>query len=1413
MAALFEDTVGGSADISGDPPPVSARTPEQVRGEQRQGVNQKSVGQKQQKPPPVPTDQGAPATSASQTATDQGSDTNPTQEPDTLGGGTSPNLNVFPHLNIDWGKQFQQDASSVYQTGRRVVNALNAFLDPNAIHQSVQNIWEQDTAQAKMARLLMSGGASAIPGLNQQRMGEAYASGASEALPVAANPINVAAGEGVAGIAAASALGGAYSALSDPNQAGTALAWSALTGMLLGGTHLPPEARAAVAKTFGKWPQFESFVGQMLRVQRDANRKMVAGGEPTDWIDATLKEGGYPGSVRTPRGRESPAEGGKEFAAKQKTLKTVYKAAGVSGWPELVQKASTTGITGEAAKLISKHWKELGQPYELKSVTRADDPLRDPRPVSERMTEAGGDAGQAAQSHMSALSHYLDQIHRGHFANAEDPMHSVWRSLVGISRTTDLVHQSYMKSALDLVPHSGMSVAELGDKLTRAVEGDKAVYDALPDAGKLIVDSSRLITNALRLESRGSGYAENFVGNWFPRLDRAVGDKRRITGGASVLAREARKHRTTAIMADAGGRLVETQKYGTVHEANDAIAQQRSALVDALTNPLSKLPKEFKDDPYAQNIREMAGSGLMEQALSGAKELATRQLPEKETNWFMAMNRALGRQTSAVHTFKALTDFTKMRNKEGLPLAQAVTDSRTRQRLAGQGYKAVEHGLFQNYMFHGDLADLLDRSIRHARPWQDSSIPAKAFGKFLDLEGKAIGRIMYFPPVHAMNIANRASILAGMDPATAVRGLGRALSNPAAFLHYLRDGTMLAPHLTEDESFRLRQEAYNSGVLPHSRNLNYMQQLNSAMGGALGDHLGQELEDAALTDQGARGLKEQWTSFKQNMNNYFWGRVNDFGVLAYHLEHDAAVRAGVDEVNAKLHAARRANTWMGHVAPEDTNPFFHDLARGVAFAPNWWRTWGELMVPYYNRSGVTMTPELARHVASQQAKLIASMFVFQKVTGNLLNLIGSGHLQNQNLPGNQDRVELSNFFPNDPNTGGRMTVENPLGRFQRDLEMMAGLQSGYTDWKPQDALEGIAKFAISRLSPEMEAAGAMVNFDPYRAVTSGFQNNRVTQNGWTAMDAFYGIMYATGLPGAFDFVNQMESAKPDQSPIEPPVGPAITGSTAQAVHATKDTALKTALGWFLGVNAPYKYAQRSRGTTPSDAQYNAYDAERNTYNTQMQTLSAQALGGQKTPAQWLAAYRNAHSTYSTIAESTFRNAPHYVNGAEGLAAEYEGLYDQATDPSTGEVDYGKLDQLQAQWRQAKGQQGVDLTAMDEYLKQSDQKYPMLGLYHKTLDAYGKWQGDWAAKNGIDISTLRQDVSQYGQLYGDRRASVEFLQTHRDVQMYEQAKKREWYTSPAGLMYGLFYQSPEVMAYLGARHIAPEQVIQQEEQQP
>ena len=1433
MPIEYEDSGAGSVDISGTPDPV--RTPktlgdqqhkQQKQNERRPQADQNPLQKIGSAVGGAAKDAGEAAQGAGQWLQGQGFSTHL----------DSPNP-------VDWAKQYEEDASVPWGWARRGYKTLSG-----AYHDGVNGLFAGNDAWSKVGQTAAEFLASSIPlveagqtmadlGTNvegltgqigdeqrQQQMQQHQKQAVQDLPGGTANTLMLAAPGSVAGRATQVAaplleqlLGG------NPEDQNSALAWAAV-GSVLSFGHLPEPIRKVLQSRFAGTEDFEKALTGAVDSKRQVSRNFQdpekRAQQVADWITDQLSRGpmladygkrmakaakpGEPQRVQA----EVTAEGAIKLlpsesrAAVQKLLKRV----GVEDVDELVHKAQTEGITDPAhIKAIKEHWKELGQTYDLRRWHPGEMPLRDPRRHLDELADQ-----QAGAQHISAINHYLDQVHRGLFANTSNPMQAILRALAGHARTTTLTHQQWLSSVVKLLGDKALTQEAQG-KLMQAAEGDEDAYQALRPEEKMVVDGWGLMRAAGREASQGTDYAKNFTPDWVPRTDKAVGDMLRGRGRpstASVLAREARLHREESIQAGPQGQLVLGPRFKNVGEANRALSQAREQLASTLTEGEHELSAELQNDPEARAIRALRETDPAA-AAERARTLAVQKYPDKESNFLLNVNRVFANQVRAVHTHQALQAFTEMLARDGKAAAIKLRPGAARQReeFLRQGYRQLDDPRFQGFVFHPDLAQNLSRYVNHVgKGLRDQP----GWKQALALEGKAVAAIMFSPIVHGLNVAGR-------------MGMG-LLMNPLEATAYLTKGMRHVPaHQLDDLGWSLRSEAYNAGLVPHYRGKSYADTLLSQMQDALAD-VEDKLPAATRSDSLKSRMASMWDGAARPhrwVNNHFWGKVNDFGVMMYHLEKAAAQRHGLQPEAAMEYAARRANSWMGSVAPEDTNPMVHDLSRLVLFAPNWWRTWAELMVPLYKRAGFTADPAYMKFAAYQSAKTISAALAFQKLTGNALNMLMSGHVQAQNQPGNQDRIEatapwldslpgFSGIPAENPKTGARRTIENPLARQQLGTEAAAGFESGHPDYRPEDTWDGLAKFLVGRVSPLLNSVAALGNVDLYQSVAD-HQLRAVDPmepaGSISPASLLAGAIYMTPVGQQFSQQVARSAGQGDVNPVESALGTKVPSSLQEAVKDVGDPVGRTAFSWITGTNAPYASSQRSRGIKPSDQDYQRAKQLTDDYHKQMTVLSAEAMSGQKTPSQWRQAYHDLSQQHAAQMEALFKNSPDYVNGGEGMAAQWEQLYQKATKPD-GTLDQDQLAQFQAQFRSE--HTADQLQGMDQLLRQNDSKFPMLALYHKSQQQFDQWQHEWAVQHNVDVNQLHKETGEYGALYGDNRSQQQYLRQHPELRAYETAKKRTFDRSQAGMIHALFYgNSATVNRALRARHMTAADLVSQE----
>src|SRR5439155_5547121 len=254
-------------DITGDPTPTRPLTQKQMAGAQSATVNRTRLGPKG----PVGSAGLAGGNGQTEHKPEEGA-AKPDQKPES---GVSPDtpilggmqqafeayqaeadklLGVNPAHGRDWWQHALEQPVETYFMGKHLYNAYyNAFLDPQAIQQSVHDIWHQDSAVGWLLRTSSEQspgtqlGAAAFGTTPEGFTEEAAGMG----LPAGADPSNIAYGgmTTIRGVKlVASMLGpSAVSAIFADRHSPSDLAWAILPAVLLG-VKLPPAVSAQVEK-------------------------------------------------------------------------------------------------------------------------------------------------------------------------------------------------------------------------------------------------------------------------------------------------------------------------------------------------------------------------------------------------------------------------------------------------------------------------------------------------------------------------------------------------------------------------------------------------------------------------------------------------------------------------------------------------------------------------------------------------------------------------------------------------------------------------------------------------------------------------------------------------------------------------------------------------------------------------------------------------------------------------------------------------------------------------------------------------------------------------------------------------------------------------------------------------------------
>lgn len=1238
-----------------------------------------------------------------------------------------------------------------------------------------------------------------------------------------------------------------YNIVNDPNPTPQSLAWDIGLGVLMSGGAVPPGTRQLLKALGPQWDRLatrlsDQYVKSLTdQAEFNGNRSEFLGNLLQNEVDEGAMQP-FRQTVKTAPELETgtytkdPATGEISMQSVQKKRMKSLQQMGLESIGDLQDHLERGDLSQEQIKLLKKDWQYLGLPYNLVRVGKGEAPLVNPSTHIDQMAEPA-----KAGTSMNFLRMFMDHAHKGPMGNSEAPLTSLWRTMIGFNRATDFLHQNLIGSWARVLGDDATKVS-VQKNLMRAAEGDQAVYDKLSPEQKFVVDSWRVAVATMRRVAKDTQYSKDFTDYYVPRMRvqteemKALRKSRGPSGaGAStdVLKGERKAHRSIgAQLVENDGEEPEIQletKYQSIFDLNKDEAGWRNALVDDLLDkekPLNEV--EFGDKAQVRALRAMRDPA---QARMVAEKLAYETRPDYETNFLAAANRSLGNKLSAIHGYQgaqALKDMVIKDKATGKMVQAAFDDSELKrsgmdiQRTIEQGYQRPDSPYFKGMLVHKDFADLLNRGSRAAKAGLKNQ--SEAFRGLLGIERTALAGIMYSPTIHGMNIAGRFGMAWTSHPLTMARyltrgGLREAADRAGGFMNRDYFGETL------DDMYN-QIEAYRAGVVPFSKYTNYGSEAYTSHADALGDQaIAQypgitDSDDVPswvkqhLPDQ-VNGLSKPVKSAYDYFNNILWRNVGDFGVMMYHVEKEGILKRELargtdpntaDDVATKL-AARRANSWMGHVAPEDTNPILHDLARTMFFAPNWWRTWGELLTGVYKDAGFSWTRERLMSQVANDLRVAIAAYGFQRMTGNVFNFALSGHLQSDNQPGNQDKIEITDPWairamqdlglaggvdPNtgeNPKTGARLTIENPLARQQYAAESAAGFESGQKgtplakigpveiDGPPgwDAAWQGTTKEIGARMSPLLESIAALGNIDLYNTIASGqVRHLNPEENAPGLDDALMSLLDLTpmGYTGA-QAVEQGEGV----------YGTNTQPSIKAALSSIGNASLREGLSQITGVNPPYATAPRSAGQQLTDQQYMQIAQLNKQYDDQMNQLQNELTSNQITPDEWRTQYEQLTVQHAVVEQAFYANAPNYTGGTDALVNSYESLY---TNPQVlnadGTINEEALQQLQQQWQA--DHSSAQWNSVQSVLAKNQQKFPAIKAYKNAIQGYYNFQDQWAKENGVNVYQLQSESKEYGQLYGTPAGPV-YLGTHPELEQWEAAKKVWMLTTSAGYTYGVY----------------------------
>jgi hypothetical protein len=1361
-------------------------------------------------------------------------------------------MNPFTPVDNDPRK----DPEIAYHSAQAVGRAWNALTDPNAISQSVANIYNDDSARGKinqevLASMFGVAGLTAGPNnatvhwLAQNALPMALTAGADFSYPTFAlsmlgnvpdNPNKL-----PGSIWNASPPGVIASAVSDPGQlrtpeGATRLLWKYITASL-NALALMPVARNAVkpflsaraladvdkglvAATFEKpttnqLPTAEEMIPQATEIPNVASSSIAA--------PAAGAERAIPAARNVETGEIKV-----DMRAAAAQERAMLAKVGLENWGQFPERAAQ--LTDEQVAAAKANWSKY-MPYDLVRQYPED---RVATPPMDHIDQVAPENRGAYKAMVDAATVAMTHIKAGPYAQEANATDSLIHSLMPLHRTTDWVMKQVFLPALGRL---GATAKLDGVAIQRALR-DPAAYDELPPEAKGVADTWDLLTRVIRDERGKINFPVGAVPAFDPRVPMSVPDQlgklnkqvakalqAREQSGKVALYPGNRSHRAEALTVDPNNpeQVVLAEKHPDVWSINSSQAERQKDAALALID---------KGVPAEE-----------------AAARAAQQFPLYHTDFFRAAGTSLSNAIHSLHSYQAADVLSNARHAEtGAKLAYKVGEEG-----APADYKRIESstGAYRNMLWHPSFADKINDIS--SDPLEGPGV-VKALGRAVDKLNN-IGRtlVMLSPTIHGENLLGRAVDLFFTHPTATIDAIkGRVADQPDMVTNLMR-----------------QLQAYRAGVVPHLPHSMNVENLYSQMGHQTGDVHQFDvpgLRDASVANVGqTNGLATTGRAIGggyQYLQNRLWQGAANFAVNAFHItraeldgrfpDSEFGIKHTVSLEAKDAYAASRANQWQGRLAPEEWNKATYTASRLLFFAPNWQRTFYELMAPSYNARALAANPELRRVMFANELHTVRGMMLAQLLTGNATNLMLSGHPQWENDRGNTHKIEVTNPYilramqavgqlqDFDPATGRRasdgavVTMENPWARQQLQAERPTGfddvrwkdgqLSNASSDTPGEGALADLA----GQTAPAWGQIASALNVDLYRSIHDG-QIRALNPNEDPGphldnlMPTMLNILNAAGLgqAGAQQEVAPNQQSQRQQAaagrqlpgPLQSQnLPPWLTGTVAplgvrEAIASGGDTITSWLFHMLTGISTPYVKPPRTGGEKLSDSQVLQRNGMEDSYDGAMTDASNKMLSGQMTPQQWLTTYQNAHTPYVNGMRSLYNGAPEYTQGQLGLVNDYLNLANdpKVHDPTTGTIDYAKLNGAQDQFKSKLTPQQI--TDLDTGLSKNDQRYPALALYRAVQKAHDDVAAQWAVDMGIPPLQLRDTVARYGRMSGPEQQ--QFIAQHPEIRQYQQ-RQRDWEMNYwPGRLYGLYYMTPTVQRWLMSAYGSTSPAAQEE----
>lgn len=1090
---------------------------------------------------------------------------------------------------------------------------------------------------------------------------------------------------------------------------------------------------------------------------------------------------------------------------------------------EFARRLEEGEYTNKELQWIQKNWQMVQKTLKFSM------PLDHWHPAEPHMDDPMSNMAAMPKQHQAAATEILSKgnfllghIATGLFGHEDDVMGSVFRSMAAGERVTKKVAGDYVKT---LQKH--LTPDELA-AIPRAVEDlSGKLASELSPLQKTVYDLHRQISGSIGTRSVAYGRFQQRVPGYVARVAKRTSSSlpANIKSGAAVskyLSNPSR-HRAVGVGFDESGGIVSKQLYKTIGDANNELRMAKGELMSAI----------MEDHPKMSQ--------------SEAKALVDAHIPTLSEDYAEILAADLPKSIKNLHFHQAMDLFShsSLRSDDlKLPVAYrhgglnphldpSLRRLKPADRIAelqARGYKRLEgSGVAAEHYVHSGFADLYNAFMA------DKNHSAGKIESFVNSAQRwALKFIMMNPLWHSTNMAGRA--------------LSMTFSHPISTFKAVAE--LGGKGFKDDESARLawqaaRQRAMAHGMIQSHGGGDMMAEFSKQHMQATGDiGIGSSVADASTVVDPASPLAKDPSALAgfgravgnvvPHMNDWFWARYDDFGTLAYLAEEKAALSKGLNPVQAGLYAASRANAWKGSVSPEQwaKNPTLHQISKRLMFAPQWWRSFYQLLSGSFDRAGMGVSDAMAAKMRTQAVgKGLFGLWASNAVTGNALNYLLSGHMQYENQPNNKHSIELDRIAPLlgrqavNPQTGAHLVSENPFARQQKDLFKAMGLTAPPEDYAfshldpsapaPGQSDPGYqqAEVIASRAAPLIDMLTTASNFDLYgsllkHSVQFVDPEHPAPMSSLAALGLSLGSLTPFGLQAAQQLTPHGQA--PTSGPQSPSTGPLAGSGVPEWV--TKTFGLDTqdhfqqALGSFAGVRGPYEAANRTAGgglSTEDATDVRQYEEKYNSNLTRSEHDVVTGANGM-TPNKWLTQYTAASKARSEYLQAKYQNSSDYTDGAAGALAQYEALYNApGVQMDNGDINNALLAQKQAELHDqilAKPGGAEIWSMMQSNLHKNDLQHPVLKVWHDAQSEFKTWQEGYAQQSGLSGPQFRDLLNQYYAIpvAADR---AKFEQQNPELRKYSAAKAKWERTTGAGFTYGMFTNSSYIsglVAHLGSQ---------------